>query len=246
MTDDLLEQHFSHVSNPVDDSDWLAVRRRARRPRRRVALIAVVAAATALLVAPALGIGGRVLDLIQGEPAPPAVQESFTEGNSRREQMFAFAAAAGREMRDRFSPVVPGEARGVAEIETADGPIYLWAAPTEDGRQCWLIQTGENPDTGQPGGFGSCDGTDDNGAIRPNGPAWTYVRPSVRILHVRIYDDAITRVDLRLEGAPDLSLPVVSGHALGTIPNDEGRVEIEFVVGRNAEGEEIERWTRPQ
>lgn len=246
MTDDLLEQHFSQVSNPMDDSDWLAVRRRARRPRRRVALIAAAAAATALLVTPTLGIGGRVLDLIQGDPAPPAVQKSFSDSDLHREQFYAKAAAAGVEMHDRFSRIIPGEARGVFALETPDGPIYLWAAPTEDGRQCWLIQVWENPDTGQPGGHGSCDGMDDNGAIRPSGPAWTYTRPSVRMMHVRVYDDAITRVDLRLEGAPDLSLPVVSGHALGTIPNDEGRVEIEFVVGRNAEGEEIERWTRPQ
>lgn len=244
MTEDLLEQHFSHVSTPVDDSDWLAVRRRAHRPRRRVALIAVVAAATALLLAPAFGIGGRVLDLIQGKPAPPEVQTSFADGNTSREQFFASAAAAGREMRDRFSPVVPGEARGVAEVETADGPIYLWVAPTEDGRQCWLIQAGGDPATGRPYGYGSCDGADETSAIRANGGHWTIERPSVKIMHVRIYDNAITRVDIQFEDAPELSLPVVSGHALGTIPN--APADLHSVVGRDANGVLIERWTVPQ
>jgi hypothetical protein len=220
MTDDLLEQHFSHVRNPVDDSDWLAVRRRAGRPRRRVALVALVAAAAALLVAPAFGIGGRLLDLIHGPPAPPAVQTSFAADDARREQFFADAAAAGVEIHDRFSHTIPGEARGVAAVETSDGPIYLWAAPTEDGRQCWLIQTGEDPATGRPGGFGSCDGADGTEAIQPEGFLWTIERPSVNIVHVRVYDPAITRIEVDLQGAAAISLPVASGHVLGTVPRD--------------------------
>lgn len=246
MTDDLLEQHFSQLGNPIDDSDWLAVRRRARRPRRRVALVAVAAVAAALLVTPAFGIGGRVLDLIKGEPAPPAVQRSFTEGDSFREQAYAHAAAAGIEMHDRFSHVVPGAARQVTALDTADGPIYLWTTPTEDGRQCWLIQAGGDPATGRPYGGGSCDSIDRRGSIQPDGPMWTDQRPSVRIMHVRIYDDAITRVDVQLEGATDMSLPVASGHALGTIPNEEGQVRPVSVVGRNADGEVIARWTAPE
>jgi hypothetical protein len=243
VTDDLLEQHFSRITNPVDDSDWLAVRRRARRPLRRGVLIAAVAAAATLLVAPAFGIGGRVLDLIKGDPAPPAVQTSFAESDAGRRHLFAFAAAAGQELHDRFSPTVPEEARGVAAIQTADGPIYLWVAPTEDGRQCWLIQTGTA--AGRPSGVGSCDGIDRSGSIRPNGPGWTIQRPSVLTFHVRVYNDAITRVQLELEGAAELSLPVVSGHALGTIPKQDS-ARLQSVVGLNADGDVIERWTTPQ
>ena len=245
MTDDLLEQHFSRVENPLNDSDWLAVRRLARRPRRRVALVALAAAAAALLVAPAFGLGGRVLDLIRGDPAPTEVQTSFAAGNESRERLFEFAAAAGHELHDRFSPVIAGEARGVAAVETPDGPIYLWVAPTEDGRQCWLIQAGEDPATGRPYGGGSCDGIDRTGAIQPEGPGWTIERPSVLILHVRVYDEAVTRVQLEFEGRAGISLPVVSGHALGTVPKQES-VHLLSVVGRNADGEVVERWTAPQ
>jgi hypothetical protein len=240
---DLLEEQFLPLRNPIDDSDWLAVRRRARRPWRRAALIGLVAATAALLVVPAFGIGGRVLDLIQGQPAPPAVQTSFTVGDALREQFFAHAAGAA--MHDRFSHVVPGEARGVAAIETADGPIYLWAAPTVDGRQCWLIQTGRDPVTGRPYGAGSCDGIDSTGAIQPEGPMWTIERPSVLIMHVRVNDDAIKRVQLEFEGAAGISLPVVSGHALGTIPKQDS-VRLQSVVGLNADGEVIEQRTAPQ
>jgi hypothetical protein len=31
-------------------------------------------------------------------------------------------------------------AHGVVAMRTADGPIYLWAAPTRDGGTCWLLQ----------------------------------------------------------------------------------------------------------
>ena len=44
--------------------------------------VAVAAVTTALLVAPAFGIGDRVLDLIQGPPAPPAVQTEFSESSA--------------------------------------------------------------------------------------------------------------------------------------------------------------------
>ncbi len=239
---DLLEQQFSPLRNPVDDSDWLAVRRRARRPWRRAALVAVVAATAALLVAPAFGIGGRILDLIQGPPAPPAVQTSFAASDAGRKKLYAFAAAAGHELHDRFSPVVPDEARGVAAIETADGPIYLWVAPTEDGRQCWLVQAGGDPATGRPYGSGSCDGIDHTGPIRPDGPGWTIERPSIEIMHVRIYDNAITRVQIELENAAEVSLPVVSGHALGTLPRG---ARLQAIVGHDADGEVVAQWTPP-
>jgi hypothetical protein len=239
---DLLEQHFSRLRNPIDDSDWLAVRRRARRRGRRAALIAAVLVAAALLVAPAFGIG-RVLDLIQGRPAPPGVKTTFAASNTLREQLLAHEGAAGRQLRDRYSRVIPSEARGVAAIESADGPIYLWAAPTEDGGQCWLIQAGGDPATGRPHGFGSCDDPDRTGAIRPSGPAWTIERPSIAIMHVRIYDDAITRVQIEFEDAADVSLPVVSGHALGTVSKE---ARLQAIAGRSEDGEVVARWMPPR
>ncbi len=218
-----------------DDGDWDAVRRRARRPRPRAVLVAVAAAA-ALLVTPPLGLGGRLLDLIEGPPAPPEVRTSFADNDVARQKLMAYAEAAGQQLHDRFSPVLPDEARGVAAIESPDGPIYLWAAPTEDGRQCWLIQAGAEAATGRPYGSGACD--DESGAAIVPDLLWTAERPSVQTVHVRVHDDAVTRVEVFLAGATPVSLRVVSGHALGTVPKD---AQVEEYVGRNADGEAVAR-----
>jgi hypothetical protein len=233
---DLLAERFRRLTNPVDDSDWLAVRRRAGRRRRRAALAVVAVAAAVVLVTPAFGIGGRLLDLVQGSPAPPEVQTYFAGHDETRRKLYAHAAAAGHALHERFSPVVAGEARGIVAIESADGPIYLWAAPTEDGRQCWLIQAGAA--SGLPSGLGSCDEADAPTGITP-GLFWTDQRPSVRIVHARIHDGAIARVDLEVEGEPDRSLPVLSGHVLATVPKD---AHVEALVGRSADGDVVERF----
>jgi hypothetical protein len=241
---DLLHQHFSQLTNPVDDSDWRAVRRRAGRSGRRVTLAAAAVVAGGLLVAPALGLGDRVLDLIRGEPAPRAVQESFAQRNEVREYFLEHHAEAREALADRFPRVIADQARGVAALDTVDGPIYLWVAPTEAGLHCWFIQTGEEPGTGRPYGRGSCDdGERPFGPLRPGGPGWDFQRPNVKFLHVRVYDEEITRVDVELDGAAPMSLRVVSGHVLATVPLETRALDV--VVGRNADGEEVARWVRP-
>jgi hypothetical protein len=243
---DVLEQRLLRLENQIDDSDWLDVRRRAQlsrrlRPsRRRVVLAAAAAAAVTLAVAPAFGVGGRLLDLVQGSPAPPEVKKYFASSEALRDRLFAQSAAARHRMRERFSPLVLGDARGVAAIQSADGPIYLWAAPTEDGRQCWLIQAGEDRATGRPYGAGSCDDANPPGMIA-SGTFWTDERPSIQIVHARVYDDAITRVDVELDGAEGISLPVASGHALGTVAKD---ARVRAFVGRDADGDVVARQAR--
>lgn len=238
---DMLEQRLRLLANPLDDSDWLDVRRRALRTKRLLASAAVAAAIITILVAPGLGVGGRLADLIEGTPAPPAVQNSFATNDEQRQKLFAYAAAAGHQLHARFSRVDPTRARGIAVVDAPGGPIYLWAAPTADGGQCWLIQAGADPATGRPYGIGSCDETDGHGAIVPD-VAWTAERPSVKIVHARVYDSAITRLDVEVVGAEPLTLPVASGHALGIVP---AAAEVRGYVGRNADGEVVSRWTPP-
>ena len=205
--------------------------------RSRVALVAFAAALAALLVSP-VGIGGRLLRLISGTPAPHPVRTYFAYSNEARAKMFEYAVAAGHEIQDRFSRVLPDEARGIVAIQSIDGPVYLWAAPTEDGRQCWLIQAGADRATARPYGFGSCDGAEGTYTIRVE-PSWTDERPDVNIVHVRVYDDSVSRVDLDVENGHDLSLPVAAGHALGTIPKP---AQVRAVTARNAEGDTVARW----
>jgi hypothetical protein len=213
----------------------IAAPRGSRAGRRDLVAVAAAALLAVLLVTPALGIGGRLLDLIHGSPAPPAVQTFFAANDGTRETMFAHAHEAGDKLHDRFSPVIASEARGLFAIESPDGPIYLWAAPTEDGRQCWLSQAGTNTATGGPIGLSSCDASEVTSAMNPE-EWWIAERPSVEIVHVRVYDDAITRVEVELDGAPAVSLPFVAGHAFGTVPKTE---RILAIVGRDADGEAV-------
>jgi hypothetical protein len=228
---ELLEQHLAATANPLDDSDWLAVVRRARRPRRRVALVAAAVAAAALIAAPAFG----VFDLITGPPAPPEVQKYFADSNALRTRLLAEEPEATRAIRERW-PLVAGEARGVAAIDSVDGSIFLWAAPAENGGQCWLIQTDGDPQTGRPYGAGSCDGGETTGIATDT--LWTDERPDVLILHARVYDDAITRVQVDLEGADPVFLTVASGHALGTVPK---HVQVDGYIGLDADGDAVAR-----
>lgn len=237
---DLLAAELAATVNPLDDSDWLAVRRAARCPRRRLVFAAVAAVAAVLVAAPAFGLTGRLVDLIEGPTAPPPVQNYFASSNTMREQLLKGAPGATDALRDRYSPTINGEARGVAAIQSPEGPVYLWAAPTEDGRQCWLIQAGEDPADSRPYGYGSCDGLS-HGAIEPDG-FWTIERPDVKIVHVRVYDDAVTMVDVELANGDKIALPVASGHALGTVSKDD---TITAYRGLNADGEQIARQDAP-
>ena len=230
---DLLEQHFARTVNPVDDSDWLAVVRRARRPRKRAAGVAIAAAALAILVTPAVGVGGELLDLVRRPPAPPEVQRHFAESELLRKRLFAHAAAAGDELRGRYDKVIPGNARGVAAIESPDGPIYLWVAPTGDGSHCWLIQADADPATRRPHVVGGCDAGNVRSGLSPRGITWMEQRPSVRIVHARVFDERIVRVEIRTEAGPATVVPVAAGHALGTVAKD---ARVTALVGRDADG----------
>jgi hypothetical protein len=236
---------------PVSDRgrpDWAEVmaiagtagvqRRRWKPPRRYVALVAALALAV-LLATPAFGVRDRILDLIDGAPAPAEVKTHFASSDALRTQLFESANEAGATLHDRFSPVVASRARGIFALDTEEGPIYLWAAPTEDGRQCWLVQSGADQTTGRPYGHGGCDRETHASGMQPQS-WWTAERPSVTIVHARIYDNSITQVVAKLETGGTVAFPVAAGHALGTIEKD---ARLSALVGRNDEGEEIKRIT---
>ena len=67
---------------------------------------------------------------------------------------------------------------------------------------------------------------------------WTQERPSVQIVHARVYDDAIRRIRIDVAGGAGLSVPVISGHALGTVPLG---TQIEAVKGIDADGTVVAR-----
>ena len=130
MNADELGPRFATVVHPPDDSDWLEVRRLARkhdrRSRRRLPLVAAVIAA-AVIVAPALALGGGKLFRLfeSGEPASPQIERSFSRLDAGAPPGFQ----TGVEAMDARKVVLPN---GVA----------LWVAPTTRGGFCLFVQDG--------------------------------------------------------------------------------------------------------
>src|SRR5262245_18265551 len=97
---DVVKFFAREYPTPVMPDDWEDVLERAgagrqlrRGPerlltRRRLVAIAVTALLAALLVAPALGIGDRLLDLIEGGPTVPDVQSPVWSPDGRRIAFF--------------------------------------------------------------------------------------------------------------------------------------------------------------
>jgi hypothetical protein len=119
LIDDLLDEYVPAVRQLPQ---WEAVLRRARRPRRRAAIVASLAAAVLL---PA-GIG--VADgWFTGKPAPPEIRQRFREFDAFEQAMQA--AEAKRGLREKAPIAIARKAYGVLALDTPDGPVYLWAAP---------------------------------------------------------------------------------------------------------------------
>ena len=118
-------------ATPIDREPQLAEH---GRRRRRWALVAV-AAALVVGVARHARVRDRQsgLDFVRGAPAPPRFRRTSPPTTRTGEQMLANLEKAGIAYLYSW-PVATGRARGVFAIESPDGPIYLWSAPTEDGR----------------------------------------------------------------------------------------------------------------
>lgn len=156
--DRALAERFRALANPLDDSNWLEVRRRAARSRRssprrsrplRLALLVAALALAALLAAPGLGIGSRFVDLFTGAPAPEKVKEDVAA--------LDVDAPAGETQGVRA-----GETVKLVEIPTSSGrPAVLWIAPTKGGGWCWSVTVGGED------GWAGCNptGVHDEGSI---------------------------------------------------------------------------------
>lgn len=136
---DVLDRTVPTATNVAPD--WDDVLRRAEpkvvalpaRPRRRVwYALAAAALLTALLVNPAFGIGSRVLDFFEGSPAPERVKKSFADFNPPSDIVAQFQNSGAHVLAD--------EAQGMIALETSEGTAYLWAAPTETGDWCSMVE----------------------------------------------------------------------------------------------------------
>jgi hypothetical protein len=227
--DDLLDELVAPFETRPDG--WTDVLTRARRTRRRYAVAA--AAAVALLIVPAVALSGEIASLFQGTPAPPAVSTSFETANRVADM------ATKNGFADRFPHADVSQAHGVLQVQTSDGPEDLWAAPNEQGGNCWWIDFANDPPVNdeQPG-FGACD-TKNSGGIEP-GITWVYDHPALSTLFGMVHVQA-DRVVVQLEDGSRLSLPVVEGAFLASL--DKG-ARLGTVTAYDGD-EQVASWESP-
>ena len=241
MIDDLLHTFRSEVAEPDRETArriyTLATKGgRPRIPRRR--LVLAVAVAALVLVPTGVAFGGKLADLFEGTPAPPAVSNAFAESNQMADK------AVQQGFASQWPHADVSKAHGVIEIQTPDGPEDLWAAPDDLGGQCSFIDFADDP-PGRDGmyGFGDCPRSapqaDDGIGF---GDVWTYKHPDLLTIYGSVYGDA-TELRLTFDDGSTATLPVVEHFFLGTAPKG---TKVDSVAAFDASGDQVaQRTLRP-
>lgn len=197
---EFLATRFAAVANPLDDSDWLDVRRRAESRRKRHWLTLPVAAAVGVIfVGSAFAFYGRVVDFFSAEPAPERIVIEF-------DKLGAVVRGAG------LGPnVISSEARKITSLVVDGEPRPLYVAPTSDGGFCWQWHF-----------VGKC------GRIRPDEPSvgtgWLQgEHGGARLVFGHVLDSSIQRLELEYEDGLRTEIPLV----WVTAPIDAGFYQFE-------------------
>jgi hypothetical protein len=234
--DELLDE-LVPVVEPRSDG-WEDVLERARTSRRRYSAVVIVALAL-LLVPTAVALRGRVADLFEGTPATPAISTGFEATN----RMADLATQTG--FGERLPHADVSQAHGVIQIQTADGPEELWAAPNDQGGLCWFIDFANDPaPNGVKPGFGTCERSASPrwpSDIAFEGPAWELSHPSLYTFSGRVYGDAAT-VQVNFADGLNIRLPVVEGLFLGSLDRE---VKVTQVTTYDEAGNQVAQMTRP-
>jgi hypothetical protein len=226
---DLLSERFSALADPLDDSDWSDVTRRAQVGLRRTWLALPLAAAlAAILVGSALGLYGQVVDFFSAEPAPERVVVHFG-------QMTARAKIA-------LGPRVDAEnARKVMDTTIRGDRRSLYVAPTPDGGFCWVWEK-------MAGSCGHTLGSSDPvNAVSLESPGHD---GAARILG-HILNPAIVRLDVELAEGERTEVPIVwvsapidAGFFIHEAPSEQNPI-VAF-VGLDKDGRELYRRDMPK
>jgi hypothetical protein len=231
---DLLERYVAPFEFRPDG--WNDVLARARRTRRRYALVGAAIAAL-LLVPTAVALRGQIADLFQGTPAPPAISSSFEDNN----KMADYATQQG--FVHRFPHADVAKAHGVLEVQTSDGPEDLWAAPNDQGGQCWFVDFANDPPgpDGRQYGFGGCYDSTPPASNIAWGAVWVEPHPTLFTLSGHVFVPAV-RVEVRLEDGSTRTLPVVEGFFLESL--DKG-AQVSQISAYDASGDEVASFSKP-
>jgi hypothetical protein len=230
MTEDLLRHRMARLGAGPPTANWDEVRARGvgLRKRRRGTFVGIAAAAAlAVVVTPAFGLGAAVIDFFQAEPAPEVLKRHFAE--------FDRGAPSGME-----PGVVASEARAVIRRDLSAGRFTLWVAPTRQGGYCLALGRDAH------GFAASCDRL---GELRL-APAGTKRGPGTPWLQFGAVKAAdATRVEIELDDGTSVdtelvwvSEPIDAGFFVTELPF--GREAIAFVA-RDHHGNELARLLRP-
>jgi hypothetical protein len=233
MSDELLRRRLEAIAVGPPTADWKDAQHRAGRLRRRRRLKAASIAALLVVVivsaAPAFGLGGRVIDFLDREPAPEPERLLFAELDT--------GAPPG------MAPgVIADEARGVMTRQFSDGRRYiLWVAPTRSGGFCISYRAVGPGCTSRsfPLSWGGSRGG-------PNTPIIIYGSVTAdRAHHVDLeYEDGTTsETELVWVGEP-----IDAGFFFLELPEHRitGGHQLRAVVARDRDGAELARKTLPE
>lgn len=216
---------------------------RARRPGRPVLGVAVAVAALAGAgVAIAAGFGA-----FEGTPAPPDVSASFTQLNRMPDP------AVQQGIDAKWPQADVSKAHGVIEAQTPDGPEDLWAAPNDQGGQCYFIDWANDPpeQDGTKYGFGGCPPTwSTSKPINPPGVGWIVGHPNLLTVWGSVAVDAAS-VEITFADGSTMTLPVVEHVYLGSLDEPAGQTgvgdeKVVQVTAFDASGNQVAQWTSPR
>jgi hypothetical protein len=253
MSETYLDDLFDRLVTVEPRPAWNDVLARNRRSRRR---LGALAAAVALLVlAPAAwAIDGSFF----GSPPPPDITSEAAAMNRLVPQAVADAKAAGWPNPEQYGTTADlSELGGLIQVQTPDGPLDVFAAPSSNGGLCYFMAFEADIAPGSRSGAGP-----GGGCTQPGGLAKNY---SIEIDsgHPDVYLDygytdnahaTSAQVTMKVgENVLSKTAPVVDGFYLVVFPRDpsatdawdDANIGLETVVTYDASGNEVETWKNP-
>lgn len=246
--DDLLDQLVPVEPRPA----WNDVLDRTRRSRRRYGAVAAVVALFVLVPA-AWAVDGAFF----GSPPPSDITSVAAFMNKYAPQAAAYAKAHGWPNPDQYGTTADlSKLRGLLQVQTPDGPLDVWAAPSSNGGLCYVLAyeadfAGVMPRGPLGGGCTQTGGLANNYGIEVDSG-----HPDVYL--AQGYTDnssaASAQVTMKVgENVVSKTGPVVDGFYLVAFPRDpsatgawdDANIGLETVVTYDASGNEVETWKNP-
>ena len=219
MSETYLDGLLDELVDTEPSEAWNDVLRRARRSRRRYAAVGAVVAV--LVLAP---VTWATVNAFEGTPAPQVIQENFVHW-AEINPWTGFVT--------HVPPAEVSKAHGVLQLQTGDGPLDLWAAPSNEGGTCWFVVWQTDLAAANDHAYGSCAP-----AAAPSSNLYIGTNhhlpahPEYTVLSGYAYGDAAT-VDVTLSDGRTATLPAVQGLFMGAFEND---ATVASLVARDASG----------